>query len=210
MTTRIKLRRDTAANWLDANPILAAGEPGLETDTGKIKYGDGVTAYASLPHAGGDTLNDDGSISITAGSTEHWVATQRREDNDSEGCSLRYDSEGNLYTLVRSYTNNENDDLAVITKYSPAGAVIWQHSIADLDPLSVAVDTNDCAYITGEASFNGVDGVDLFKFDTDGIAVCAAATVTGPMTPSISTMLLNGNASHVAPAAPVVFDQKIG
>ena len=48
MTTRIKLRRDTAANWLDANPILAAGEPGLETDTGKIKYGDGVTHWARL------------------------------------------------------------------------------------------------------------------------------------------------------------------
>jgi hypothetical protein len=164
MTTRIKLRRDTAANWLDANPILAAGEPGLETDTGKIKYGDGVTAYADLPHAGGDTLNDDGSISITAGSTEHWVAAQRRENNDSEGCSLRYDSEGNLYTLVRSYINNEGESFAVITKYSPAGAVVWQHSIAELDPLSVAVDTNDCAYISGE---NG-NGVDLFKFDADG------------------------------------------
>ena len=168
MTTRIKLRRDTAANWLDSNPILAAGEPGLETDTGKIKYGDGVTRWAVLTHAGGDTLNDDGSISITAGSTEHWLATQRRENEDSEGCSLRYDSSGNLYSLVRSFINNEDDDLAVITKYSPAGAVVWQHSIAELDPLSVAIDSDDRVYITGEANFNGVDGVTLFKFDTDG------------------------------------------
>jgi hypothetical protein len=164
MTTRIKLRRDTAANWLDANPILAAGEPGLETDTGKIKYGDGETAYADLPHAGGDTLNDDGSISIITGSTEHWVATQRRENEDSEGCSLRYDSEGNLYTLVRSFINNEDESFAVITKYSPAGAVVWQHSIAELDPLSVAIDSDDRVYITGERN----NGVDLFKFDTDG------------------------------------------
>ena len=166
MTTRIKLRRDTATNWTTNNPILAAGEPGLETDTGKIKYGDGVTAWDLLSYSGGDTLNDDGSISITAGSTEHWVASQRREDEDAEGCSLRYDSEGNLYSLVRSYDGD--DDFAVITKYSPAGAVVWQHSIDELDPLSVAVDTNDCVYITGEASFDGVDGVTLFKFDTDG------------------------------------------
>lgn len=162
MTTRIKLRRDTAANWLDANPILAAGEPGLETDTGKIKYGDGETAYADLPHAGGDTLNDDGSVSIRAGSTEHWVASQRRENQDTQGCSLRYDSEGNLYSLARSYDGN--DDFAVITKYSPAGTVVWQHSIDQLDPLSIAIDSSDRAYISGEAG----NGINLFKFDTDG------------------------------------------
>lgn len=48
----IKLRRDTAAAWATANPILAAGEPGLETDTDSIKYGDGVTHWNSLPYAG--------------------------------------------------------------------------------------------------------------------------------------------------------------
>jgi hypothetical protein len=60
MTTRIKLRRDTAANWTTENPILAEGEPGLETDTGKIKYGDGTTAWVSLDYAaGGNSLTDD-------------------------------------------------------------------------------------------------------------------------------------------------------
>ena len=47
----IKLRRDTAANWAAANPILAVAEPGLETDTNSIKYGNGVTAWNSLPYA---------------------------------------------------------------------------------------------------------------------------------------------------------------
>jgi hypothetical protein len=162
MTTRIKLRRDTAANWVDANPILAAGEPGLETDTGKIKYGDGVTAWSSLAHAGGNTLNDDGSVTIAAGSTQHWVATQRRENEDTQGCALRYDSEGNLYSLARSFDGNDN--IAVITKYSPTGAVLWQHSIDDLDPQSLAVDSADCVYMSGETGA----GINLFKFDTDG------------------------------------------
>jgi hypothetical protein len=48
----IKLRRDTAAAWTVANPVLAPGEPGLETDTDLIKYGDGVTAWNSLDYAG--------------------------------------------------------------------------------------------------------------------------------------------------------------
>jgi hypothetical protein len=48
--TVIKLRRDTAANWTTADSVLAAGEAGLETDTGLIKYGDGTSAWTSLPY----------------------------------------------------------------------------------------------------------------------------------------------------------------
>lgn len=49
--TVIKLRRGTAAAWTSANPTLAAGEVGLETDTYKTKYGDGTTAWTSLPYS---------------------------------------------------------------------------------------------------------------------------------------------------------------
>jgi hypothetical protein len=51
MTTIIKIRRDTAANWTSANPILASGEPGLETDTLALKYGDGVTEWNDLDYS---------------------------------------------------------------------------------------------------------------------------------------------------------------
>jgi len=51
MPSKIQIRRDTAANWVTANPILALAEPGLEIDTSSIKYGDGVTAWNSLPYA---------------------------------------------------------------------------------------------------------------------------------------------------------------
>lgn len=51
--TKIQLRRDTAANWSTNNPTPLAGEPCFETDTGKLKIGDGITAYNSLPYQGG-------------------------------------------------------------------------------------------------------------------------------------------------------------
>ena len=51
MATRIKLRRGTAAQWTSANPTLEAGEAGVETDTKKIKIGDGSTAWTSLSYA---------------------------------------------------------------------------------------------------------------------------------------------------------------
>lgn len=53
MAIQIQLRHDTAANWTSVNPILALGERGVETDTGKEKSGDGSTVWASLPYFGG-------------------------------------------------------------------------------------------------------------------------------------------------------------
>jgi len=44
-------RYDTAANWTAANPTLAAGELGIESDTKYFKVGDGSTAWVSLAYA---------------------------------------------------------------------------------------------------------------------------------------------------------------
>ena len=48
MAVRIQLRRDTAANWVSANPTLRAGEIGIETDTLKFKVGTGSTPWNSI------------------------------------------------------------------------------------------------------------------------------------------------------------------
>jgi hypothetical protein len=48
---RIQLRRDTAANWVSANPVLRAGEIGIETDTLKFKIGNGSTWTATTNYA---------------------------------------------------------------------------------------------------------------------------------------------------------------
>ena len=39
---RIMMRAGTAAEWVAENPVLALGELGLESDTGRWKVGDGV------------------------------------------------------------------------------------------------------------------------------------------------------------------------
>lgn len=48
--TTIKYRRGTAAQWTTANPILAVGEPGYESDTGKYKIGNGSSTWSALPY----------------------------------------------------------------------------------------------------------------------------------------------------------------
>ena len=43
-------RRGTAAQWTAANPILAAGEIGFETDTSKFKMGNGSSTWSALTY----------------------------------------------------------------------------------------------------------------------------------------------------------------
>jgi len=70
MADMIQIRRDTAANWTSVNPVLAQGELGIETDTLKIKAGDGTTVWNSLGY-----LIDTGgygtvtSVGVVGGST---------------------------------------------------------------------------------------------------------------------------------------------
>jgi len=69
MPVQIQIRNGTAAQWTSANPTLAAGEVGIETDTRKQKFGDGTTAWNSLAYAGGTgTVTSVGATSPVASS----------------------------------------------------------------------------------------------------------------------------------------------
>lgn len=51
--THIEQRMGPAAEWTTVNPVLNHGEAGHESDTGKWKLGDGVTAWTALPYKAG-------------------------------------------------------------------------------------------------------------------------------------------------------------
>ena len=52
-------RNDTAANWTTKNPVLRKGEMGIEIDTNKFKFGDGVKTWTQLDYAVDITLDAD-------------------------------------------------------------------------------------------------------------------------------------------------------
>jgi hypothetical protein len=52
MAIKIQARRGTAAQWTSSNPTLSAGEFGFESDTLKLKIGNGSTAWTSLAYTG--------------------------------------------------------------------------------------------------------------------------------------------------------------
>jgi hypothetical protein len=51
-SVRFELKRNSEAGWTSTNPILLAGEPGTELDTGQMKIGNGTTPWNLLPYVG--------------------------------------------------------------------------------------------------------------------------------------------------------------
>ena len=59
LNTRIQLRHDVKANWdNNSTVVLKAGEVGIETDTSKMKVGDGIKTWNELKYAGGDAAQN--------------------------------------------------------------------------------------------------------------------------------------------------------
>ena len=95
---RIKLRRDTRANWAGANPILAEGEMGIELDTNKFKFGNGISPWNDLRY----------------GTSESTVTKLSQLENDCNFITIvdvanaGYAKTTAIPTAVSQLTNDEN------------------------------------------------------------------------------------------------------
>ena len=65
VVTQVQVRRGTASEWTSANPTLASGEWGFETDTLKVKIGNGATAWTSLAYQGAGDVTLTGTQTLT-------------------------------------------------------------------------------------------------------------------------------------------------
>jgi hypothetical protein len=104
-TVRIQIRRGTAAEWTSANPTLAAGEIGLETDTRKIKFGDGSAAWSSLSYLNPGDIDELSQDAVNAALTMGSGLTKSYNDG-SNTLTLSLDT-GVVATLtgVQTLTN---------------------------------------------------------------------------------------------------------
>lgn len=51
LNVKIQIRNDVANTWKTTDPVLLKGEMGIETDTRKFKFGDGVSTWTELDYA---------------------------------------------------------------------------------------------------------------------------------------------------------------
>jgi hypothetical protein len=108
MASTIQIRRDTAANWTSANPILAQGELGLETDTLKIKAGDGSTAWTSASY-----LIDTGGYAAYSDTTANFTGTLQNGgsnvvvDSDIGSTVQAFDADTTKNDVSNTFTANQ-------------------------------------------------------------------------------------------------------
>lgn len=83
MTVRIQLRRDSEANWIAANPILAEGEAAFSLDKNRVKIGDGNTIWSSLEYVGAEDKTPELMALINKNTQDITNETAARQSGDA-------------------------------------------------------------------------------------------------------------------------------
>lgn len=138
MPVQIQFRRGTATQWSTANPTLASGELGLETDTLKWKIGNGSTAWNSLSYAAvgtvtsvtagtgltGGTITSSGTVAIDTNTVVTLTGTQTLTNKTATGLIytqtlLTPTFSSNAYTLVLG----DQGDILLASNGATAGTI---------------------------------------------------------------------------------------
>lgn len=80
LNTRIQIRNDLAATWTEKDPVLLKGEMGVETDTRKIKIGDGLNKWSALGYSGADVADIEKVIADNRDTTYSLEPTGEQTD----------------------------------------------------------------------------------------------------------------------------------
>jgi len=142
MSVTIKLKRGNASDWTSQNITLASGEPGYELDTGRLKIGDGLTAWSGLPYsyiipsgfvAGSginlDLTNNSGTLTISASGAANIINYGDNRVLTSDGTTTGIDAETNL-TFDGSLLSVSGNLIAISGTYNQ---VVFNTSLANTD-----------------------------------------------------------------------------
>lgn len=141
MATRIQIRRDTSTNWEANNPVLALGEPGLETDTFIIKYGDGSSAWNNLPYANIDSLSDFTTTDLKEGNNLYFTNARVYANTIASGfVSNTYATNAQLTSFLSSFIT-----VTQLTNYATL-AQLQSTTTANVTELTNLYYTNARAY----------------------------------------------------------------
>jgi hypothetical protein len=193
MATRMQQRRGTAAQWTAANPTLAAGEIGFETDTNKFKMGNGSSNWAALTYfantAGLEALLNDGAPAAL--NTLNEIAAAINDDpaffttiatNLSTHAADTTDVHGIVNTALLATQEFVTDEIGLVTgDYSSlAGTGIdWNSEEERFDLANtVATTSNITDHNSATTSVHGIANTALLATTTDVSTAKTAAETT--------------------------------
>lgn len=152
--TKIQIRRDTNINFTSKNPILAEGELAYETDTKKLKIGDGTTVYNSLAYfstggGGGGTTDITASLPL--------VLNNGVLSLQIDGQTLQVNTEGKLSANLDELGNEVNDLSGRVTAVE-ADVLKKQDAIATNAPLQL-VESSSIELQSDKLSYDNTTGI---------------------------------------------------
>jgi hypothetical protein len=181
---QLQFRRGTAAQWTSANPTLAAGEMGIESDTSRFKVGTGLLNWTSLPYGG--LAGPTGSVGPTGAQGTNGVSGGLVLFLDTAGGaapqtgSLDLVADTTTQTTITSGTQTNVSDLLMGTFVTNVGdltttfiaAGLWDfalHAIASdtgvsyyavIDSVDADGSSNPVAIASGAAAPDGIGTVE--------------------------------------------------
>lgn len=120
---RFQQRVDTAANWTEVNPILLAGEIGIESDTRKFKFGQEGKTWNELDYAGVDQAQLDAiedNYHLVDVTNEDVVST----DNEALA-TITNPKKGDIAVVKRTIGGNSTSMTAYMYDPNLTGDIKW-------------------------------------------------------------------------------------
>ena len=204
MATRMQQRRGTASQWTTANPILAAGEIGFESDNNKFKIGDGVNHWEDLGYFLDETAlggSFDDYILLTEKGEPNGVATL-----DGTGAipvsqlgNLIADAPALLDTLeeIAAALGDDPDFVNKVVPIVKKTTTQWNADTTAIAAGTIAYDTTTSAFKVGNGTdawsetpliWNGVE-VEDYVSSQIGSVLGSSAVFTGTVAlPSNTTL----------------------
>lgn len=132
----LQLRTGSTTQWAASTRILAVGEPGVETDSGRIKIGDGTNLWSALPWSGAAIVKSGTNGALTVNGADVVVYSLPTATSDTLGGIKSSSGTGKVTVDSSTGTASVNN-------------------VASADRLSSSRTISLSGDVTGSGSFNG-------------------------------------------------------
>jgi hypothetical protein len=191
---RIQIRRDTALNWYNANPVLYSGEFGYETDTKKLKIGTGSNWNSIDYFVYEDTkLTNLNDVTITSpangeflrynGSASVWINDPINLATDTVGDYVSHLVQGTGLTIINNSGEGSTPTIGVTPNtYDAYGSasIVASDLIGEVETIYETIDlltTTDIAE-SGNLYFTSQRAIDATVLSYDGVGSASVAEIS--------------------------------
>ncbi len=175
MAVKIQIRRGTATEWTNENPVLMIGEMGIDTTNNQFRIGDGTNNWDDLPIAGmsaGTTMT--GNIDFDGYKAFNLILEDYKETvntgNVSGAVSLDVeDGNHHVNTITGAVTSvaianaSSTETTSLTWEFMKDGdhSIIWMADASVISAGSVSVDDTDDSFNSSAAFADNVQPGDI-------------------------------------------------